>query len=74
MTRLTLGRDGFLDRFRCRAITADCAGQSVPLREIVKAHNEQRRGLNKGVRDRRQALYSLAGASSGSGTGHRNIA
>lgn len=42
----------FRDRFLCRAITADCAGQSVPLREIVKARNEQRRSLNKVLRDR----------------------
>lgn len=49
----------FRDRFLCRAITADCDGQSVPLREIVKARNEQRRGLNKVLRDRRQAVDSL---------------
>ncbi|MGI4830607.1 MAG: Mu transposase C-terminal domain-containing protein [Janthinobacterium lividum] len=49
----------FRDRFLCRAITADYAGQKVPLREIVRARNEQRRDLNKVLRDRRQAVDSL---------------
>ena len=49
----------FRDRFLCRAITADCAGQSVQLREIVQARNKQRRDLKRVLRDRRQAVDSL---------------
>lgn len=49
----------YRDRFLCRAITADCAGQKVPLREIVKARNQQRQSINKTLRDRRQAVDSL---------------
>lgn len=33
------------DRFLCRAVCAELAGQTVPLREIIRSRNQRRREL-----------------------------
>jgi putative transposase len=49
----------YRDKFLCRAISADLAGESVTLGEIVRARNIRRQELSKTLRDRRQAVDSL---------------
>jgi putative transposase len=47
------------DRFLCRAISADLAGATVPLREILSARNRRRRELRGFLRDRQNAVDTL---------------
>jgi putative transposase len=47
------------DRFLCRAITAEPAGEAVGLREIVRARTLRRRELRATLVDRRQAVDTL---------------
>ena len=47
------------DRFLCRAICAELAGATVPLREILRARNRRRRELRGVLRDRQSAVDSL---------------
>jgi putative transposase len=49
----------YRDKFLCRAISADLAGESVTLREIVRARTLRRQELSKILSDRRQAVDSL---------------
>ncbi len=49
----------YRDRFLCRAISAEFAGATMSLREIVRARNARRRELNQILRDRREAVDSL---------------
>jgi putative transposase len=46
-------------RFLCRAVCQELAGESVPLREIVNARNRRRRELRQMVQDRRRMVDSL---------------
>ena len=45
--------------FLCRAVSADLAGETVPLREIIRARNRRRRELRTVLRDRQQAVDTL---------------
>jgi putative transposase len=56
MTEIRVFHD---QRFLCRAICPELAGEVVSLREIVRARNQQRRGLRSILRDRRKTLDSL---------------
>jgi putative transposase len=47
------------DRFLCRAISADLAGQTVPLREIVNARKRRREQLRTIVKDRLKTVDTL---------------
>jgi putative transposase len=47
------------DRFLCRAICAELAGATVPLREILRARNRRRRELRGVLRGRQSAVDSL---------------
>jgi putative transposase len=47
------------DGFVCRAVSADLAGETVPLREIMSARNRRRRELRAVIRDRLQAVETL---------------
>jgi len=47
------------DRFLCRAISAELAGATVPLREILSARNRRRRELRGILRDRQNAIDTL---------------
>ena len=49
----------YRDRFLCRAIAADLAGETVGLREIVRARNRRRQELRTTLADRRQAVDTL---------------
>lgn len=45
--------------FLCRAVSADLAGETVPLREIIRARNRRRRELRSLIKDRQQAVETL---------------
>ena len=46
-------------KFLCRAVCAELAGATVPLREILRARNRQRRELRGVLRDRQTAVDTL---------------
>lgn len=46
-------------KFLCRAVCAELAGQTVPLREIIRARNQRRRELRGVLRDRQAAVNTL---------------
>jgi putative transposase len=50
------------DRFVCRAICQELAGQTVALREIVRARNDRRRALRQTIEERRRTVESLLDA------------
>ena len=47
------------DRFICRAICQELAGETVSLKDVVQARNEQRRALSATIRDRRSLVDQL---------------
>src|SRR6266498_1482593 len=47
------------ERFLCRAICAELAGETVPLREIIRARNRRKRELRSVLRDRQAAVNTL---------------
>lgn len=47
------------DRFLCRAICPELAGETVPFREIVRARNRRRRELRGLLRDRQSTVDAL---------------
>ena len=47
------------DRFLCRAVCPELAGETVPLREILRARNRRRRELRGVLRDRQVAVDTL---------------
>lgn len=47
------------DRFLCRAVCPELAGETVPLREILRARNRRRRELRDVLRDRQVAVDTL---------------
>ena len=47
------------DRFLCRAICQELAGETVALREIVNARNGRRRQLRETLQSRRRLVDSL---------------
>jgi putative transposase len=49
----------YQNRFLCRAICQELAGQTVPLREIVQARNRRKRELRQTIEERRQVVDSL---------------
>jgi putative transposase len=55
----------YQDRFLCRAICQEWAGATVPLRDIMKARNRQRRELRQFIQDREQVVESLLHARRG---------
>ena len=52
-------------RFVCRAVCQELAGETVPLREIVRARDRRRRELRRTIQDRRQVVESLLEARRG---------
>jgi putative transposase len=46
-------------KFLCRAVCAELAGETVPLREILRARNRRRRELRGVLRDRQSAVNTL---------------
>jgi len=49
----------YRDKFLCRAICQELAGETVPLREIVSARDRQRRELRQTIEERRRKVDSL---------------
>ena len=47
------------ERFLCRAVCQELAGEAVPLREIVSARNRRRRELRQTIQDRQRVVDSL---------------
>jgi putative transposase len=47
------------DRFLCRAICQELAGQTVTLREIISARNRRRRELRQTLEERRRTVDAL---------------
>ncbi len=47
------------DKFLCQAVCAELAGDTVPLREILRARNRRRRELRGVLRDRKAAVDTL---------------
>ncbi len=47
------------DKFLCRAVCAELAGVTIPLREILRARNQRRRELRGILRDRQNAVDTL---------------
>jgi putative transposase len=56
------------DKFLCRAVCAELAGATVPLREILRARNRQRRELRGVLRDRQTAVDTLLDLKRGEAT------
>jgi putative transposase len=52
-------------RFLCRAVCQELAGETVPLREIVRARDRRRRELRQTIRERREAVETLLEARRG---------
>ena len=46
-------------RFVCRAVCQELAGETVPLREVIRARERRRRELRRTIQDRRKAVDSL---------------
>src|SRR5438270_13006923 len=52
-------------RFLCRAVCQELAGETVPLREVIRARNRCRRELRQTIQDRRKVVDSLLDARRG---------
>ena len=49
----------YKDRFLCRAISAELAGETVPLRDIVRVRNSRRKELRRTLTDRQKTVDVL---------------
>jgi putative transposase len=49
----------YQDRFLCRAICQELAGETVPLREIMRARNHRRKELRRTIQDRQRTVDAL---------------
>jgi putative transposase len=47
------------DRFLCRAISAELAGETIPLRDIIRARNRRRKDLRSILHDRQKMVDTL---------------
>src|SRR4051794_4169671 len=52
-------------RFVCRAVCQEVAGETVPLREVIRARERRRRELRRTIEDRRKVVDSLLEARRG---------
>jgi putative transposase len=57
-------------RFLCRAICADLAGETIALRDILRARNRRRRDLRQTLQERSRTVEVLLEARRGDG--HRD--
>lgn len=55
-------------RFVCRAVCQELAGETVPLREVIRAREHRRRELRRTIEDRRKAVDSLLESRRGAST------
>jgi putative transposase len=49
----------YRDRFLCRAISAELAGETIPLRDIIRARNRRRKELRSILHDRQKMVDTL---------------
>lgn len=63
MAEIRLFHEG---RFLCRAICPELAGQTIPLREVLRARNQRRRELREVLRDRKKTIDALLELKRGS--------
>jgi len=49
----------YKDRFLCRAVCQELAGETVPLREIIRARDRRRRELRQTIEERKRKVDSL---------------
>src|SRR5665213_4095683 len=49
----------YKDRFLCRAISAELAGETIPLRDVIRVRNQRRRELSAVLQDRQKMVDSL---------------
>lgn len=49
----------YRDKFLCRAISAELAGEIIPLRDIVRVRNSRRKELRKTLQNRQQTVDTL---------------
>jgi putative transposase len=55
--------------FLCRAICPDLAGETIPLREVLRARNHRRRELRNVLNDRKKAVDALLELKQGNSQG-----
>ncbi len=49
----------YRDRFLCRAISAELASETIPLRDIIRARNRRRKELRSILHDRQKMVDTL---------------
>jgi putative transposase len=49
----------YQDRFLCPAVSAELAGETIPLRDIIRVRNQRRRELSSVLQDRQRVVDSL---------------
>ena len=49
----------YQDRFLCRAISAELAGETIPLRDVIRVRNERRKELRSILHDRQKTVDTL---------------
>jgi putative transposase len=57
-------------RFLCRAVCQELAGETVPLREVIRARERRRRELRRTIQDRRNLVDTLLEARRGATAGN----
>jgi putative transposase len=56
------------DRFLCRAVCAELAGESIPFRELIRARNQRRQDLRGVLRERQAVVDALIQVKHGEAT------
>jgi putative transposase len=49
----------YKDRFLCRAISAELAGETIPLRDAIRVRNQRRKELRSILHDRQKMVDTL---------------
>src|SRR5271156_553141 len=49
----------YKDRFLCPAVSAELAGETIPLRDVIRVRNQRRRELNSVLQDRQKVVDAL---------------
>lgn len=49
----------YKDRFLCPAVSAEFAGETIPLRDIIRVRDQRRRELSSILHDRQRVVDSL---------------
>ena len=56
------------DRFLCRAISSELAGETIPLRDIIRVRNRRRKELRSILHDRQKMVDTLLKLKQGPAT------